>query len=465
MEPRGRPPAVAPNAINRVLRRDGSSRQARWSIVKNGTDLSIAASPLRLGTGPLVVFLVLASFAALLPAIPAGTWWSTAALSLGSGVAAVSLMAMAAILGARWKWMEPVFGGLDRIYETHKWLGVWALVFGSIHFVFKAGDAQWQTAAIVTLGPATRLVRQLSFVALMLIVVLALNRNIPYRVWRWWHKLSGPLFLIVIAHWLSFKSPIALVSPAGIWLTALSALGVIAAAYKLLLYPLLSQHAEYRLQAVSANASAVHLQLMPVGRKIPFVPGQFAFVSFKRDGLREPHPFTIASAANEDGSIAFMIRSLGDYTARLVKEAGPGLMAEVYAPFGRFQRTADGGAEIWIAGGVGVTPFLAWLQEANDSRSGQVTFFHFFTPGRELPEAIDLQALADRRGVALANIATGPGAPEFRHRFAEVVAQAGPAQVRISFCGPRGLLRQVRELMRETGVPDSRLRHELFEFR
>lgn len=402
----------------------------------------------------------------MLAVIPAGTWRGTAALSLGSGIAAVSLMAMAAVLGARWKWVESVFGGLDRVYETHKWLGVWALVFGSIHLVFKAGDAEWQTAAIMVLpGPTTRLVRQLSFVALMLIVLLALNRNIPYRVWRWWHKLSGPLFLIVVAHWLSFKSPIALASPAGLWLAALSALGMIAAAYKLLLYPSLSQHAEYRLQSVSANASAVHLQLAPAGRKIPFVPGQFAFLSFKRDGLREPHPFTIASAAKEDGSIAFMVRSLGDYTARLVKEAEPGLTADVYAPFGRFQRAADGRAEIWIAGGVGVTPFLAWLQEADGGRFERVTFFHFFTPGRELPETVDPRALAEERGVELVDIATGPGAPEFRRRFAQVVAQAGPGQVRISFCGPKGLLKQVRSLMRETGVPDDCLRHELFEFR
>lgn len=434
--------------------------------MKSDVDPLTVKKSLRLGSTSLVLFLVLASFVSGLAVIPTGTWWGTAALSLCSGITAVALMAMAAVLGARWKWVESVFGGLDRVYETHKWLGVWALVFGSMHLVFKAGDAQWQTAAILALpGPITRLVRQLSFVALMLIILLALNRNIPYRTWRWWHKLSGPLFLIVVAHWLSFKSPVALSSPAGIWLAILSGLGVVAAAYKLLLYPLSSQHAEYRLQSVSANASAVYLQLVPVSRKIPFVAGQFAFLSFKRDGLREPHPFTIASAARPDGSIAFMVRALGDYTARLVKEAKPGLMADIYAPFGHFQRSADGQPEIWIAGGVGVTPFLAWLHDANQGRFERVTLFHFFTPGRELPEAVDLQALATERGVELVDIATGPSTTEFRRRFAQLVAQAGPAQVRISFCGPKGLLRQLRALMQETGVPDDRLRYELFEFR
>lgn len=387
-------------------------------------------------------------------------------LSLGSGIAAVSLMALAAVLGARWKVIESLFGGLDRVYETHKWLGVWALVYASVHLVYKAGMPAWDTAAILPLpGPATRLVRQLSFVSLMLIVMLALNRKIPYRTWRWWHKLSGPLFLLVVAHWVSFKSPITLASPAGAWLAVLSLLGVTAAAYKLLLYPMFSRHARYCVQAVSTNGSAVHLQLVPEGRRIPFLAGQFAFVSFEQDGLREPHPFTIASAGDADGGIAFMVRSLGDYTERLVRDARPGMVAQVYAPFGRFERMPEGRKEIWIAGGVGVTPFIAWLRDANATGLDGVTFFHFFTPGRGLPEAVDLAEMARARGVDLVDITAGPACAEFRRRFADLVGQAGASEVQISFCGPKGLLDQVRQLMRETGVAENRLRHELFEFR
>lgn len=144
---------------------------------------------MRLGSRSLIIPVVLAGF--LLPAlaVPRSTWPTTAMLSLGSGVTAVSLMALAAVLGARWKIVESLFDGLDRVYETHKWLGVWALVFASIHLVFKAGAQAWEVAPILALpGPVTRLVRQLSFVAIMLIVLLALNRKIPYRSWRWWHR-------------------------------------------------------------------------------------------------------------------------------------------------------------------------------------------------------------------------------------------------------------------------------------
>ncbi|MCX7556298.1 FAD-binding oxidoreductase [Xanthomonadaceae bacterium JHOS43] len=228
---------------------------------------------------------------------------------------------------------------------------------------------------------------------------------------------------------------------------------------------MLSQHARYRLHTVTTSGSAVHLQLVPEGRRIPFHPGQFAFLSFQQEGLREPHPFTIASAEQPDGGIAFMVRALGDYTARLVKEAKPGMVAEIYAPYGRFNHKTGARREIWIAGGVGVTPFISWLKDTAASGLERVTFLHFFTPGRETPESVELPKMAQEQGIELIEIATGPGAPAFRQHFAQRVQEAGASQVRISFCGPAGLLDEVRRLMRENGVAESQLRHEIFEFR
>src|SRR5690606_7374991 len=151
----------------------------------------------------------------------------------------------------------------------------------------------WVTMPILELPPfVTRLVRQLAFLALMLIVILALNRKIPYSVWRWWHKLSGPLFLIVVLHWLSFRSPIALSEPAGIRLGATCARGLAGAGSKLLLEPCYVRHGVYRGPAVSPGAAARELALEPVRGADPFTAGQFGFLRMKEDGLREPHPFT-----------------------------------------------------------------------------------------------------------------------------------------------------------------------------
>lgn len=413
-----------------------------------------------------VVLVIAVTCVLTLAEIPRATWPTTAAVSLAFGASAFALMGVAALLAGRLRFVESALGGLDRVYLTHKWLAVWALAFASFHLVFQAELKEWDLAPILALPRYhTRLVRQLSFVALMVIVLLALNRKIPYGTWRLWHKASGPLFLIVVAHWLSIRSPIELASPAGIWLAVIAALGVAAAFYKLLLYPFFSHHADYRVVNVSPGAAGVHLELAPVKQPVAFRSGQFGFLRLKEDGLREPHPFTIASGAGPEGHVHFVIRDLGDYTHRLVRSATPGMYAEIYAPFGRFLRPADAQREVWIAGGVGITPFLAWLADGAGGNFERVTLFYFFTPGREFPKAERIAELANRRGAAFVPVSTGPASPQFTERFRAIVNEAGAAAVRISFCGPQGLLREIQARMRDNGVPERNLHFEYFEFR
>ena len=401
-----------------------------------------------------------------LAALPAASRLGIGGLSLAAGVAALTLMAAAALLGSRWRWVEHAFGGLDRIYVAHKWMGIWALALASAHFLFKADAEGWDVAAILEL-PAfwTRLVRQLSYVALGLIVLLALNRNIRYSVWRWWHKLSGPLFLVVVLHWLSFRSPIRLESPAGVWLATWSVLGAAGALYKLLLYPLLARQAEYEVVAIDPGQAAAHIQLTPVAHPVRFVPGQFGFLRMKHDGLREPHPFTIASGSGGDGRVDFVVRALGDFTAKLVAQVRPGMRADVYAPYGRFVRNADAPREVWIGGGVGISPFIAWLQDQAVGGFDKVTLFYFYTPGREFPEIPVLEAMARERGAELVGVARGADDPAFVERFAALCREHGPRAVDVAFCGPKGLLGRVHATLDANGVPAGNLRHELFEFR
>jgi len=400
----------------------------------------------------------------LLIDIPVDTWLTSATLSLILGTSALVYMAASCLLASRWGVVESLFGGLDRVYESHKWLGIWALVFASYHFVFKANLDVWNSAPILELPKYwTRLVRQLSYVALGLIVLLALNRNIPYRLWRWWHKLSGPLFLIVILHWLSFKSPITLLSPSGIWLTLFCGLGVLAALYKLVLYPFVARAGEYRVTAVNRENDALHLTLAPVQKGFDFKAGQFAFLAMQQKGLREPHPFTIASANGPNGQIAFMIRGLGDYTKKLCACAKIGMRATLYAPYGRFSRAPQAEREIWIGAGVGISPFISWLQDPDAKDFEKATLVYCFTPSRAFPPPEELQAMTKMRGAQF--VRNVGGIEQLAETLRQAVAQTKPRKIHVSFCGPKGLLAKVHELMDINRIPKANLHFELFEFR
>ncbi|WP_205967833.1 ferredoxin reductase family protein [Paraglaciecola sp. 20A4] len=396
--------------------------------------------------------------------VPMETWTTAATVSLIMGASALVCMAASCTLSSRWRYVEQLFGGLDQLYQTHKWLGIWALAFAVYHFVFKANLDSWDAAPILELPKYwTRLVRQLSIVALGFIVLLALNRNIPYSLWRWWHKLSGPLFLIVILHWLSFKSPITLDSPAGVWLALFCSTGVIAALYKLVLYPFIAPGGEYKVVSVSHGNKAVHLELEPISRGFSFEAGQFGFLAMKETGLREPHPFTIASAHSDTGNIHFVIRALGDYTHRLSEQVKVGMLADVYAPHGRFKRLSDAQTEIWIGAGIGISPFISWLDDKSIGRFESATLVYCFDPARAFPSLERMEDMAADSGVRFVpNPSDGDALAETIRR---VATEVSPQQVQISFCGPKGLLKRVKELMKANNIPAKNIRYEFFEFR
>src|SRR5690606_36172696 len=86
------------------------------------------------------------------------------------------------------------------------------------------------------------------------------------------------------------------------------------------------------------------------------------------------------AGVEESGRVHLLIRALGDYTRELVARTTPGMHAEIYGPYGRFERR-QAPREAWIAGGVGISPFVSWLGDPEAASFGGVTLFYFFTPG------------------------------------------------------------------------------------
>jgi len=90
--------------------------------------------------------------------------------------------------------------------------------------------------------------------------------------------------------------------------------------------------------------------------------GQFAFVRF--DAGEGAHPFTITSPWVGDGRLVFLIKGLGDYTKRLPTLLQPGPVLRVEGPYGTFTFKGTQPRQIWVSGGIGITPFFARLRAA-----------------------------------------------------------------------------------------------------
>jgi predicted ferric reductase len=109
-------------------------------------------------------------------------------------------------------------------------------------------------------------------------------------------------------------------------------------------------------------------------------------------GLTEPHPFTISTGKPGD-ELRITFRVLGDGTRRLARKGlKVGESLRVQGPFGRFFPARDNAPQIWIAGGIGITPFMAWAEAMAEDGPP----VHLFYAVRSRDEAPYLNALTER---------------------------------------------------------------------
>ncbi|MFZ8991027.1 MAG: SUMF1/EgtB/PvdO family nonheme iron enzyme, partial [Pseudohongiellaceae bacterium] len=81
----------------------------------------------------------------------------------------------------------------------------------------------------------------------------------------------------------------------------------------------------------------------------------------------ESHPFTISSAPAED-VLRLTIKASGDFTRALHQTLKAGDGAIVMGAYGMFDYKTGRPDQIWIAGGIGLTPFLAFIRDGGYDR-------------------------------------------------------------------------------------------------
>lgn len=105
---------------------------------------------------------------------------------------------------------------------------------------------------------------------------------------------------------------------------------------------------------------------------VSFLPGQWVYLHFlKADGTSEGRAaYSIASAPEESQEkLEFGVKVYGSFTKRLSKVM-PGDVIGVQGPFGLFTLHEDKTPQVYVAAGIGITPFRCmirslWLRRSN----------------------------------------------------------------------------------------------------
>ena len=378
------------------------------------------------------------------------------------GSAALIVMAISQILATRVWGLETIFGGMDRIYVLHKWLGIGAMALIVLHDTIDAEmDGLGRETAVTEIAET---LGEFSLYGLLVLVTLSIATFVPYHLWKYTHKAMGAFFTAGALHYAFILKPFPINEPLGLYILAFCGLGVLAYVYTLLPTGLFNGWRRYRVISVEPTGGAIAVSLEPVGRGFRHQAGQFAFVRFEVPGLTEIHPFTISKAPASDRTLRFTIKDLGDYTRDLAHTLHPGAEASVSGPFGHFRLHRKPGLQVWIASGVGITPFMAWA-EALDTGSGPVHLFYSVRRRDAAPHLAELETLASAKpNLRLHLVETST---QGRLTMAQVAAIVGDdrRQARVSFCGPREMREALRQQLASAGFATNSFHYEEFEIR
>ena len=378
------------------------------------------------------------------------------------GACALIAMAIAQVLATRMPGLQTVFGGLDRIYVLHKWLGILAMALIVLHDTI---DAEMDgLGAETALTEIAETFGEVSLYGLLVLVTLSVATFVPYHLWKYTHKLMGGFFAAATLHYAFIQKPFALGDPLGLYILAFCVAGIVAYIHTLLPSGALKGWRSYKVDSVELTGGALSVVLSPKGRGLRHRAGQFAFISFDVPDREEAHPFTISAAPAEDRRLRFTIKGLGDYTGRLGEVIRPGVTARVSGPFGHFRMRRGADEQVWIASGVGITPFVAWAQALAPS-DGPVHLFYSTRTRETAPHLAELEALAAAKpNLNLHLVQTRTDGRLTGERIAAVVGRAR-SRTRVAFCGPKDMRRALKSQLAAEGFSPGRFQYEEFEIR
>lgn len=378
---------------------------------------------------------------------------------------AMIMFACVLLLANRPRFLEPYFGGLDKMYISHKntaMLGV-IVVVGHQLWVPKTGiqgPGLWFGMAafagilaivLLTVGPRTPILSQLT--------------KFSYQGWLNIHRLVGIFYIFAVLH-LFMVDPLMLYSlPISIYVLAISAVGILAYLYKEFLAARLRPYYPHRVEAVrKLNISTSEIVLKPQNKKIAHQAGQFLFVYFDGEKIfGEPHPFTISSAPKQD-NLHLSIKASGDWTKYLQTNLKPGTIAHVDGPYGMFDYKPGAAQQVWVAGGIGITPFLSWIRDFSGPTSQQIDFFYTVNIPEEalFLDEIEKATTINKNFKAHISYSSQDG----RLSAEKIIETSGPVSGKdIYMCGPFGMVMALRDAFIEQGAKAENIHYEEFNFR
>jgi predicted ferric reductase len=155
------------------------------------------------------------------------------------------------------------------------------------------------------------------------------------------------------------------------------------------------------------------------------------------------------------------VKTLGDYTKSLAA-LRPGTVAVVEGAYGKFSyKNYRNPNQIWIAGGIGITPFLG-MAESLGTEEHTIDLYYAVKHESELVDLGELLRIGEWQYHKFRTI------PVVNDKDGLITAKlvneksGGVEGKDIFLCGPPGMMKNLRSQFRDLGVANSKIHSEEF---
>jgi predicted ferric reductase len=385
------------------------------------------------------------------------------------GLYGALVMAFQLVLVARLPWLDRRIG-MDRLTSWHRRTGfalLWTLLAHAvfISFGYAQGAGVGPITELVDLARTTEGVLR-AIVALAVILVVGAvsaryaRRRLAYETWHFIHLYTYVAVVLAFTHQVAVGTTFTASAAAkaywyGVWAVALGAVVL----GRLVLPLWRNTRHQFRVSAVvpeSDDVVSVHITGKDLDR-LPAQAGQFFLWRFlTADRWWQANPFSL-SAAPDGRTLRLTAKAAGAGSAALRHvKVGTRVFAE--GPYGAFTTLHRRKTEsLLIAGGVGVTPIRAILEDIE----GHAVVVYRVASERDAVLYDELRDLAAAKGAEL-HLVTGPPVPDrlAPRELARLVPDIGDRDVFL--CGPPPMMNAVLRTLGDLGVPKQQIHFERF---
>ncbi|MDD3225786.1 MAG: ferric reductase-like transmembrane domain-containing protein, partial [Clostridium sp.] len=313
-------------------------------------------------------------------------------------IASFALVAFTLVnfISTRHSILDDLFDGIDKSYIYHRYLSISALALVVIHNITigigkrtaKYDGIRFPKDHYAMYGTFSM------YLFIILIAVAILAKKLNYERWKVIHKFMIVAYAFGIYHYYGSSTyAVFSMKPYSIWMNFVNIIGIASVVYSVFIYEAASFKYKFKVKNLKTVANGtLEITGASIGKDMKFKSGQFAFLKVLGNKNKfVSHPFTISEAPKK-GEIQFTIKALGDHTKGLYETIKIGDEFKVSGPHGKFNYKTGSKRQIWIAGGIGLTPFRSFAQ-GNVPKEFSIDFFYDYNNEKEGAYVDELQSL------------------------------------------------------------------------